>query len=206
MDLRSGYLQTVAGFFLGLRGAPFFLSPKEIQALNCWESDGIPLSVVLDAIQAFFDRDRMRKGRRKGVRITHCQAEVRRFYVSFKERRVGRGDGLTHRRDKGSRIRTAVDTFLQDVPDEWSELRPFFEEARIIVQADELDEEKLESLDTSVEDMLVRKAPSDIAGTIEHQVLCLGLADREEQRILRLRLIKYLRSQIKIPYLSPFYY
>lgn len=207
MDLRSRYFQTVAGHFLGLRGASFFLSPKEIQVLESWESEGIPLPVVLDAIHAFFDSTRVRKNRRKGVRLSHCQAEVRRHHVASKERRVGRGTGIAPQGDKRSRIRTAIDAFLQDVPADWSDLKPLFEKARTLLEAEDLDEEELESLDASVEDVLVLKAPSEIAGTIGQQIQSLGLADRgEEQRIIRLRLIKHLRSQVRIPYLSPFFY
>jgi hypothetical protein len=206
LDSRSRYFQTLTRHFLGLRGAPLILSPREIQTLREWEKEGIPLYVLLDALDAFFGKVSLRKGGRKGVRLSHCSGEVRRHYLSFRERRVGGGIPAASA-DKKSLIREAAVGFLRDVPEGLDALKPLFHKAQSILRTGELDEEALEDLDAAVEDLLVRKAPAEEEAAIREEIAGLGLADRDEaERIFRLRLIKHLRSRHRIPYLSPFFY
>ena len=209
MDDQSRYFQTVAHHFLGPRGGAFFLSPKEMQFLESWEREGIPLFVVLDAIHAFFGGitgGKAGKLRRKEVRLSHCQKEVRRHYEAWKERRVGVSDRNIGDRDKRERISEAVESFLKDTPRAVSFLIPLFHRAQEVLREEEMEEE-LESLDSDIEDALILEAPREVRKTIQRQVADLELLDdMEEQRIFRLKLIKYMRSRFRIPFLSLFYY
>ena len=47
---QSGYYREIARAFLGRRGWPLLLSPKDQAAIAAWEADRVPLPVVLEGI------------------------------------------------------------------------------------------------------------------------------------------------------------
>lgn len=51
----SKYFQSIALHFFKHRGAPFFLSSKELDYIAGWEKMGIPLHVVLEGIERSFE-------------------------------------------------------------------------------------------------------------------------------------------------------
>ena len=60
----SQYFQAVSRFFYEQRGAPFFLSSKEIENIRKWKNMGIPLKIVLEGIKDCFVTHRGKSGRK----------------------------------------------------------------------------------------------------------------------------------------------
>jgi hypothetical protein len=78
LDRRSGYYQTIGKFFIDLRGAPFFLSSKELAIISQWEEMDIPLRIVLEGIKESFERGE--KGRETKILV-----EVEKFLEDIPE-------------------------------------------------------------------------------------------------------------------------
>lgn len=208
MDYQARYFQTVTRHFLGLRGAPLFLSPQDVEVIDGWLRQGIPLSIVLDALHSFFDPGSTGRKKRKGARLSHCRREVGRHYEALKERRVGRAEGDVSRKKNKELAMRAVDAFLrEEAPAGLSSLRPLYIRASELLASEGEVEDELEALDAEIESALVSLAPTGIRENLRRQVADLGIDnDEEEQRIFRLRLIKHLRSLYRLPYLALFYY
>jgi hypothetical protein len=64
------YFQAIEAIFVGLRGAPFLLSPADWQVAQSWHQKGIPVALIRQTLEVVFARWREngRKGRISGLR------------------------------------------------------------------------------------------------------------------------------------------
>jgi hypothetical protein len=182
---RDRYFQEISRAFLARRGAPFFLSPKDLELIASWDKAGVPLAVVLEGIErAFAPASEGRRSGRKILTLAYCQNQVRKLYELRRDRRIGSVGGIAlGREEKRLLALAAVDDFLAR-----SAAPPGLEaiagRARDLLAAAAPDEEALERLD----------GEADAA-------LAAGAADRE-----RTRRIKAQREKIRLPYFALFYY
>jgi hypothetical protein len=202
------YFQTIARFFFEQRGSPFFLSSNELDIIEEWEEKGVPVRVVLEGIRDCFICQRTKPGRKRKIHsLAFCRAFVLRAFESYKGRKVGSGLKTVTEEDRKKQLEQAVDRFLNLCPEEIRELREIFLRVKeMLSQA--VDEESLEQIEQSVERLLVSKAKeSEKKGILEEIKEKYPDKKREEQnRILDLRIIKYMRERYKIPYISLYYY
>jgi len=206
---RSHYFQTIAQQFFKRRGAPFFLSSKDLVLIAKWENMGIPLQIVLEGMEKSFE-SRPGKPRTRGKVFTlgYCEAQVIKAFSQNQERRVGRAKKMEPRGEKKEKVLAEVRKFLGRVPPEVSSLNESFERALALLSQIEIDEEGLEALEAEVEEKLLRFSSEALRERFRKTVRSeSSLQEQEEaERILRLKLIKHLRDKHKIPYLSLFYY
>jgi len=74
---REQYYQSIARHLISLRGSPFYLSAREMEIIESWESQGIPLSTVLEGLKQGYAAFRVRKaGRGRKFSLLHCQKHV----------------------------------------------------------------------------------------------------------------------------------
>lgn len=185
---RQRYFRTIADRFIGLRGAPFSLSPADASLISAWESAGIPLDVVLEGIEDSFS---LRPGRAhvpgKIRTLSFCRVSVERAFERFRERTVGgkRPPLETSAGRKAKAARTAVEEFLARRPPDLAAILPHFETALILLAADRPDPEALERLDDKIENGLLAFPGSSGSQTAR---------------------LKKLRKLHRIPYVSLFYY
>ena len=57
---QSEYYRRIAKEFLQRRGAPFFLSPRDMAVIAGWEARRVPLAAVLEGIDRAFERSKSR--------------------------------------------------------------------------------------------------------------------------------------------------
>lgn len=97
------YFQAIEGRFIELRGAPLLLSPADWRLATGWYRDGIPLAVVLEALEDVFARraERGRSGKIQGLR--YCAAAVAEAWEDLRELGAAadawRSDGTGSSRD-----------------------------------------------------------------------------------------------------------
>lgn len=208
MDNRSYYFQTITRVFLELRGAPFFLSSKELTLIEQWETAGIPLRVALEGIkQSFGTRKKTQKApRRKVLSLAFCEPQVKEAFALFRDREVGRKKMGIFNEKKKKAIRISITQFLSETPQEAGWLKLPFQ--KVLDSLARLSEEELEKADGEIEDILVKKAtPLDIK-----EIKKAALAEfpeatgKESQRIFRILLIKHMRDKYKIPHVAPYFY
>jgi hypothetical protein len=209
MDTQSLYFRSIARCFLKHRGTPFFLSPRELDLIAEWKKKGIPLSVVLEGIERTFNEPRERRTRkRKNLSLLYCNKQVERAFHQHKERQIGGQTTLRKEEDKAERIQAEISEFLRDAPQQLKEIADLFRQAERLLSEKKTDDERLEQVESEIEDLLINSALEEEKDLIQKKVRKeYKLKDeREVERVARVRLIKYLRDKFQIPHISPYYY
>lgn len=204
----SRYFQAVSRFFCEQRGAPFFLSSKELDNIREWKNMGIPLQIVLEGIEDCFVTHRGKPGRKgKILSLAFCHPFVLRSYGIYKERKVGGQRTSFPKEDKKKRLKKAVEQFLESCPQGFTDIRKIFSRVlKLISQS--IDEKLLEELENEVESLVVGMASEAEKEQIRKEVKAeFGDKNFQEQdRIRELKLIKLIRKKYMIPHVSLYYY
>jgi hypothetical protein len=207
---RARYFQEISRAFLSHRGAPFFLSPKDLALVEAWEKDGLPLGVVLEGIGRAFERTPGRPGPRvKVLALAFCEPSVRRAFAQHRDRTVGgrRPAPSAALSGKRARVADAVDGLLARRDDVPEAVRAVYLEAKRVLEA-AAEGETLEALDARVDALLRRTADPAEREAAERDI---GLGHRELAAAARASaaetlLLKRRREKLRLPFLSPFYY
>lgn len=81
------YFTEIESHFAFRRGTPFILNAKDWALMKQWAEEGIPLAVVIEAIDAVFDR---RDAEQKKVNgLSFCKYAVKELWKERKELQVG---------------------------------------------------------------------------------------------------------------------
>jgi hypothetical protein len=84
------YLEIEAHFAMR-RGTPFILSAKDWALMKKWREEGVPLPVVIEAIDTVFEKNES-SGRRKVISsLSYCRHAVKELWNDRKELLVGAG-------------------------------------------------------------------------------------------------------------------
>lgn len=86
-DEPDAYSQTVADLFIRLRGRSLCLSPMDIDLIQRWKGDGVPLHVAVNAIEEVMGNHRGRRVRS----LSYCSEEVAARFAELLERHAGCG-------------------------------------------------------------------------------------------------------------------
>jgi hypothetical protein len=206
---RSRYFQEIAQAFFDLRGAPFVLSSRDMVTISVWEETGIPLRVVLEGIQRGFEVYRKRQPQgRKIPSLSFCNAQVLKAFAEFRDRGVGRRRKEGSREAKKRRAKLEVERFLQSLAPGAGYLEGTYREALGILSRRAVNEERLESLQSEAEELILRHAQETERARVEHRIKenLKGRPESEVQELCRIQLVKTLREKHRIPHLSLFYY
>jgi hypothetical protein len=218
---RGRYYREIAAAFLSRRGAPFFLSPKDLELVRAWEQAEIPLEIVLEGIAAAFEAIRP-GGRPRGkvLALAYCEASVARAWERRRDRRVGTARKAQAKRDPRAAVREAVRAFLGAASSEagppashassgsLEPVRAVFAAAAAGLDAEILSAEDLEGLDEKVEALLREAAPAAEVAIARADVRAdhPRLPKGELERAAAVLLVKRLRAEHRIPYLAPFHH
>jgi hypothetical protein len=86
---RFDYFDDIEETFVRLRGKALILSPLDWQLIQQWKDDGVPLHIVISAIEEVFEKHKARKSRRPIASLSYCKSEVEARFAEWKESRVG---------------------------------------------------------------------------------------------------------------------
>ena len=203
------YFQGIARHFLERRGAPFFLSAKDLDLISAWEQTGVPLPIVLEGIEkAFAARRAGAQTRGKVLALSFCRAQVESAFERERDRKVGGTRQPPGRSDKWTRIRAEVEGFLKSLPSGLVPLRPIFLEAREELAKSAVSDEALERLEAELEKILAARSGAEERAAAQSEILAKhkSLGGAALAAAVDLKLVKRLRDRHRIPYLSPFYY
>lgn len=206
---RSQYFQAIARHFFKWRGAPFFLSSKELNLIVRWEKMGIPLRVVLEGIRRSFENSRPKRGKKgKILSLLYCDFQVLKAFEQHKERRVGERGMMLEREEKRERAKAEIEKFLGSIPPRVSFLREIYFLAQKQLSKRDLKEEELERLEEEIEEILFKNSPNEekVEVRIEVKKEYEFRNEAEFSSIWKIKLVKLLREKHKIPYISLFYY
>src|SRR2546423_2393646 len=85
------YFLEVEAHFAHLRNTPFILSAKDWALMQRWREEGVPLPIVIEAIDSVFEKNET-SGRRKVISsLSYCRHAVKELWNDRKELQVGAG-------------------------------------------------------------------------------------------------------------------
>jgi len=79
------YFQRIEEVFIGLRGAPLLLSPKDWQTAREWHRQGIPLELVTRTLEEVFERLREREDDDTVSSLRYCNRAVQAAWKELRE-------------------------------------------------------------------------------------------------------------------------
>ena len=79
------YLSDIEAAFVKRRGANMFLSSKDWQLMQSWEQQGVPLHIVIRAINEVFD-----KTDKKISTLAYCENAVEEAFSTWSRGQVGK--------------------------------------------------------------------------------------------------------------------
>ncbi len=89
----AAYVLAVEERFREKRETPLLLSPADFQRALAWFREGVPLFVVLQAIEDVFRRAAEKKPRRTPLTLAFVEPAVREGFAAWQERRLGAREG-----------------------------------------------------------------------------------------------------------------
>ena len=92
------YFTEIESHFAMRRGTPFILNAKDWALMKSWSDEGIPLPVVIEAIDSVFDKNE-EKGNKKTINaLSYCKHAVKELWQERKELQIG-AEGVTPEED-----------------------------------------------------------------------------------------------------------
>jgi hypothetical protein len=89
---KETYFQEIEAHFALRRGTPFILNAKDWALMKKWYEDGVPLPIVIEAIDAVFERNET-SGRRKVISsLSYCRHSIKELWNERQNLYVGAGD------------------------------------------------------------------------------------------------------------------
>jgi hypothetical protein len=208
-EAESKYFQSIALHFFKHRGAPFFLSSKELDYIARWEEMGIPLHVVLEGIERSFEMYKRKTGRKAKIQsLAFCDLQVIKAFEQDRERKVGHKKKIVERQAKRDRAKAEVEKFVGKIPPQISYLKEAYSLAQKVLSQRHFDEEELERIEDTIEELLWKNSMDEEKKRVKRGIAKdYELKEKEEfERIFKIKLVKVLRDKYKIPYISLFYY
>jgi hypothetical protein len=206
---QSGYYQAIAREFLRRRGAPFFLSPKDLAVISGWEEEGVPLDAVLEGIGRAFEAGRGPSRGRAPSTLARCQAQVRKAMAQHVDRGAGsRRKEARPRSEKAARARAEAQAWLGRMGAKDDTLEPLLRAALDLLGRPSPDEAALERIDEGVDQALWDRASRDEREALRRKMAreLAGKSGPEAEAAVRTRFVKAAREAGKVPYVSLFYY
>src|SRR5207244_3500411 len=91
------YYREIESHFAMRRGTPFILSAKDWALMKKWHGEGVPLPVVIEAIDTVFEKNET-SGRRKVISsLSYCKHAVKEIWEDRKNLYVGAGETTPER-------------------------------------------------------------------------------------------------------------
>src|SRR5258706_1292354 len=106
---RFDYFDDIQDKFIELRGKALILSPLDWELMESWKDQGVPLQIVIAAIDEVFKSHAARKARRPIGSLSYCKPEVEARFAEWKESRVGANESVP-----GAVVTGSSDPFPKD--------------------------------------------------------------------------------------------
>lgn len=110
--MSADYFLEIEAHFARRRGTPFILNAKDWALMQQWAADGIPLPVVIEALDAVFDKQEA-KGKSVSS-LSYCKHAVKELWDERRALQVG-AEGETPEEDPSSRLEVLAEA-LESTP------------------------------------------------------------------------------------------
>jgi hypothetical protein len=90
----DSYFTEIEAHFAARRGTPFILSAKDWALMKKWHEEGIPLPIVIEAIDTVFEKNET-SGRRKVISsLSYCRHAVKELWQERRDLYVGGAEAV----------------------------------------------------------------------------------------------------------------
>lgn len=208
------YFLEIESHFAHRRGTPFVFSARDWSLIREWKESGIPLSIVIEAIDQCFDKREQAPRRRTISSLSFCKHAVRDLWAERRDLQVGSEGVVPELSPSGG-----VASLAAELSERAGQIEPGAVRDRVLHAADqiaaltkksvpeienaliEIEEELYEDLQHLVSDRNRDRIDEALARALE------GVEFRDDQtrdRTRQANLRRILRGQLGLPRLSLF--
>ena len=208
------YFLEIESHFAARRGTPFIFSGKDWALMKAWKEEGIPLSVVLEAIESCFQKKEESKRRQMISSLSYCRHAVREMWEERKDLLVGSAESVPERgatallAELASGIAEAA--AKTEAPEHARLLSGAADAVRALPAHEAIPrlEEQLIEIEKSLLDALLAALPAETERELQDEVE-KGLAGHKldpkvAERTRRANLLRLMRRRLGMPRLSLF--
>jgi hypothetical protein len=184
----ADYFTEIEAHFAHRRGTPFIVNAKDWALMQKWQQDGVPLAVVIEALDSVFDKQDA-KGRRVNG-LSYCKHAVKELWDERRELAIG-AEGTVPEEDPTARLEELAAALPAAYADRVRALRGSVPQI----------EEQLMALEATLLDELLAQAPELRE---EAEALVAGGDEKTRARSLEAHLRRLARERFGVPRLSLF--
>lgn len=195
-SLPDEYFVEIEAHFAARRQSPFILSAKDWALMRKWREDGVPLPVVIEAIDSVFEKNET-SGRRKVISsLSYCRHAVKELWNDRREMYVG-GTETTPESDPASLLEALAAQL------ESTAAAAFASRVRELAREQSVRriEERLIELEREMIDAIV--SPEDIEA-VRADLAALNLDEKTRARTEEANLRRFVREKYGLPRLTLF--
>ena len=193
------YFLEIEAHFAQCRKTPFILSAKDWALMRKWREEGVPLPVVIEAIDSVFEKNET-SGRRKVISsLSYCRHAVKELWDERRDMYVG-GSDVTPESSPETRLELLAQRIEEPFASRVRELAKERSVPRI--------EERLMEIERELIAALIASAPDEVAGLRRDVAASLGDTSKLDPKIRarteEANLRRLIREKFGLPRLTLF--
>lgn len=201
------YFLEIEAHFALRRNTPFILSAKDWALMKKWHEEGVPLPVVIEAIDQVFEKNES-SGRRKTISsLSYCRHAVKELWEERRDLATGSGEVAPEENIPALLEALAADVEASGAPPEVAvglagEIRALASEKTVPRV-----EERLIEIEHGVIERVLAALPADEREAIERPTASIAdarLDEKTRQRTLEANLRRAVRERLSLPRLTLF--
>jgi hypothetical protein len=200
----DAYFLEIEAHFAMRRNTPFILSAKDWALMRKWHEEGVPLPIVIEAIDTVFEKNES-SGRRKVISsLSYCRHAVKELWEERRELFVG-GSELTPESSPAARLDTLAGR-LEATPFG----APFAEAVRALASEKSIPriEQLLMEIEREMMEVILATPSEEIDSLRREMVSTLGDTSRLDpkirERTVEANLRRLIRERFNLPRLTLF--
>lgn len=204
----NDYFLEIESHFAARRGTPFILSAKDWVLMKKWFDDGVPLAVVIEAIDSVFEKNEA-SGRRKVISsLSYCRHAVKEIWQDRQDLYAGSGGAAPEENVAGLLDTLAADLELSASPPGIASATAAEIRALVSEKSVPKIEERLIDIERDLMQRILGAIPDDERQRIEQPASAVvadaALDDKTRQRTYEANLRRTVREKFLLPRLTLF--
>jgi hypothetical protein len=209
------YFIEIEAHFAHRRGTPFLFSAKDWTLMKSWHDEGVPLAIVLEAIDACFDSREKAARKRTISSLSYCRHAVADIWAERRDQAVG-GSGSVPEADPRGAIAAVISSLREAADAAESRYRAAFdatlEDLHEIVSASASvpeTEDRLVAAEQRLMAALLAAMPEEerlaLVSSVDRELARYAIADEETRKKTHAaNLWRLVRRRVALPRLSLF--
>jgi hypothetical protein len=192
------YFTEIEALFARRRGTPFIVNAKDWALMKKWSEDGIPLAIVLEAIESVFDKFDAKDRKVNG--LSFCRHAVKELWDDRRQLQIGAQESTPE--ENPAPTLEALAAALDASPHAF--VRAFATRVRELHGSVPSIEEGLIALEEELIQAILDAAPDAAAMRDEARALSASAGEKTRARTEMATLRRIVRERYEVPRLSLF--